>query len=219
MDPRRRKRRRGNGNVHPEAPAVQQLPLPPPFALDGASDHGAQTSPVPIAVFTIGHSNHDAATFLGLLTQHGLRTVVDVRSAPYSRYVPHFSRSALARLLEDADVGYVWAGDLLGGRPDDPECYDGEGAVDYAAIARQSRYLEGLRHLLAHAAASPTVILCSEEDPRRCHRHKLIEPSLREREAVVLHIRRDGSLETIAPGASDAGATTSAQLAFAEFAA
>jgi uncharacterized protein (DUF488 family) len=42
-------------------------------------------------------------------------------------------------------------------------------------------------------------VMCSEEDPRRCHRHHLLEPSLRELGVAVLHIRRDGSLETINP--------------------
>lgn len=196
MTPRRHKR--DSGNVHAATSSVQQLRLPAPFP-DGEAVNSLNAEPV--TVYTIGHSNHDAETFLALLIQHDLQAVIDVRSAPFSRHVPQFSRSALSRLLADANVEYVWIGELLGGRPDDPECYDAGGAVDYAAIARKSWYAAGIEVLLDRAAATPTAILCSEEDPRRCHRHLLIEPTLRAREAQVLHVRRDGSLETIEPAA------------------
>ncbi len=33
-------------------------------------------------LFTIGHSNHDGETFLGLLRAQGITLVVDVRSSP-----------------------------------------------------------------------------------------------------------------------------------------
>jgi hypothetical protein len=39
-------------------------------------------------------------------------------------------------------------------------------------------------------------VLCSEEDPGRCHRHLLIGRVLRARGVPVSHIRRDGSVET-----------------------
>lgn len=201
--------------VRAEQPCVRQLPLPWPFSGNGALGGNDPGHAGPVTLFSIGHSSHDAETFLALLAQHGIQTVADVRSAPYSRYVPHFSRDALAHLLEGGNVRYVWLGDLLGGRPDDPECYDTDGRVDYAAIARQPWYEEGMDCLLKLAAGSPTVMLCSEEDPRRCHRHRLLEPSLCAREAVVLHIRGDGSLETIAPTQEDPD--PSPQLAFAGF--
>jgi uncharacterized protein (DUF488 family) len=173
--------------------------------------------PEPATVFTVGHSNHDPEPFLALLAQHGIRTIVDVRSTPSSRYVPHFGRDPLCRLLEGVRLRYVWLGDLLGGRPDDPDCYGSDGQIDYAAVARQPWYQEGVDMLLREVVAAPTAILCSEEDPRRCHRHRLIEPSLRARDAIVLHIRREGTLETIAPAAPDA--VPAAQLMLGGFAA
>lgn len=36
-------------------------------------------------LFTIGHSNHDFSRFLGLLKQHEIDVVADVRSRPFSR--------------------------------------------------------------------------------------------------------------------------------------
>ena len=58
-------------------------------------------------VFTIGHSNHPAEVFLGLLRRHGIEAVVDVRSSPHSRFNPQFNRKALQAALTEAGVGYV----------------------------------------------------------------------------------------------------------------
>lgn len=187
--------------VHADEHRARQLALPWPFSRDLDADHQERNAqPLP-AIFTIGHSNLDTETFLALLRQHELATLVDVRSAPYSRYAPHFNRGALNALLHDEGIRYVWAGTTLGGRPHDPACYrDGvvrKGNIDYRAMARQGWYRDGVRQLLENAADAPTVVMCSEEDPRRCHRHHLIEQTLRERGVCVLHIRRDGILETI----------------------
>jgi hypothetical protein len=209
MTPNRHKRKRARqissvATVHPIGCREKQLPLPPPFSrsIDGDAQQAAAPEPA-LTIFTIGHSNLDPDTFLALLRHHRLETLVDVRSAPYSRFAPHFSRGAIDGLLDDAGIHYVWAGDVLGGRPDDPACYRGgvvrRGNVDYEAMARRSSYQEGVAHLVEHAGQWATVVMCSEEDPRHCHRHRLIEQSLRAHEAVVLHIRRDGTLETIAP--------------------
>ena len=169
-----------------------------------------------LTVFTIGHSTHESDAFLALLRHYRLETVVDVRSAPYSRYAPHFSRGAFCALLGEAGIRYIWVGEALGGRPDDPACYrDGivrKGHVDYGAMARQASYQRGVQHLLESAANGPIVVMCSEEDPRRCHRHHLIEHSLRDHGVSVLHIRRDGLLETIDPEETAPSASPIAQL-------
>ncbi|MBT5781522.1 MAG: DUF488 family protein, partial [Rhodospirillaceae bacterium] len=47
---------------------------------------------------TIGHSNHDIGAFVGLLMAQQIETVIDVRSWPASRRLPHFNRA----LLHDA---------------------------------------------------------------------------------------------------------------------
>lgn len=205
--------------VHPRDnfASARQLSLPWPFAPDLADDPLEPAVAPPAAIFTIGHSNHGVESFLALLRHHGLETLVDVRSAPYSRHRPHFSRGALSASLDDAGIRYIWAGSALGGRPDDPACYrDGivrKGNVDYGVMARQASYQDGVRQLLADAAEDPIVVMCSEEDPRRCHRHHLLEPSLRELGVVVLHIRRDGCLETIDPAEMAPAMVSIAQLA------
>jgi uncharacterized protein (DUF488 family) len=147
-------------------------------------------------IFTIGHSNHPIDSFLDLLKQHEIACLVDVRSSPYSRFSPHFRKQSLDAHLRDAGVEYVFLGDALGGRPGESRDYKPSDLVDYEHIAEQPWYEEGLQHLLEIACEKRTAIMCSEENPRHCHRNLLVGDSLLRRSlADVSHIRGNGELE------------------------
>jgi uncharacterized protein (DUF488 family) len=149
-----------------------------------------------ITVYTIGHSDHTTEAFLGLLQQHGIALVADVRSQPYSQWVPQFNRENLMRDLQAAGVRYVFLGDSLGGRPKDRRFYDpGEEHPNYARLASSPDYLAGIEQLLQLAAQERVAILCSEGDHHRCHRGLLITPTLLACGARVLHITPDGTLD------------------------
>jgi uncharacterized protein (DUF488 family) len=140
-----------------------------------------------LTIYTIGHSNHEADNFLGLLRQNGVELLVDVRSSPYSRYVPQANRQNLSRTLEAAGVSYIWMGDRLGGKPD--------GVVaDYDALAASPGFQKGISELISLAHNQPTAIMCSEGSHQKCHRYKLITPALEDRDIQVVHIQPDGSL-------------------------
>jgi len=142
-------------------------------------------------LYSIGHSDHATDAFIALLRRHGVTTLVDVRSQPYSRWVPAYNRETLAHTLQAAGLTYVFLGDALGGRPDRPSLYDGE-QPDYERMAATPAFRQGLTRLLALARESGVAMMCSEGDYRQCHRHMLITPHLLERGARVLHIRPDG---------------------------
>jgi uncharacterized protein (DUF488 family) len=147
-------------------------------------------------IYTIGHSNHPIDTFLYLLKQHDIECLVDVRSSPYSRFSPHFRKRDLEEHLRDAGIKYVYLGDSLGGRPGESRDFSSSDLVDYAQIAEQEWYEEGLQELVAIAREQRTAFMCSEEDPRYCHRNLLISDSLLRRSlATVQHVRGDGTLE------------------------
>lgn len=160
-------------------------------------------------VYTIGHSNQAVEGLLGALRRHGVGVVVDVRSVPFSQYTPQFNRGALERALAAAGLRYAFAGEFLGGRPSDPTCYrsgelpEGEAnflaLVDYAEVARRPWFRRGVARLVEIAAEAPTAIMCSEEDPLRCHRHHLIARSLLEQGVTVGHIRKGGTVEPAVP--------------------
>ena len=138
-------------------------------------------------IYTIGHSNHDSDDLLALLKQYNIELVIDVRSSPYSRYVPQANRETLARTLEVAGIAYRWQGDRLGGKP--------EGTVaDYDKLRASQAFQQGITDLMAAADGAHTAIMCSEGDHRQCHRHKLITPALLDRGTQVLHIQPDGGI-------------------------
>lgn len=151
------------------------------------------TNHAPLAVYTIGHSNHPLERFLELLAQAGVRVLIDVRSSPYSAYCPHFAREPLAAACRAAGVEYHFRGAELGGRPGDAALYDAEGHVLYGPLSRTPAFQRGVEDALAHAARQRTALMCGEEDPSGCHRHLLVARVLRERGAAVVHIRGDGS--------------------------
>lgn len=149
-----------------------------------------------VTIYSVGHSNQSLASFLAVLQRHGIQSLVDVRSAPYSRYVPHFNRPELEDAVERRGIRYVYLGDELGGRPPGDEFYDEDDRVLYYRAARAPFFLHGLSKLIDEGGVYRTAIMCSEEDPTNCHRHLLIARVLETQDVRVLHIRGDGREQT-----------------------
>ena len=147
-------------------------------------------------LFTVGHSNVALDDFLSLLQQHGVQAVADVRTLPRSRHVPHFNAGQLRDALARREISYLPFGRELGGRPEDAGFYDAQGHVLYGRLAASPAFREGIDRVLASAQTQRVALLCSEEDPARCHRHLLVGRVLRRRGVAVTHIRRDGRTET-----------------------
>lgn len=132
----------------------------------------------PFTLYTIGHSTHPIESLIGYLQHHSINTLVDVRSQPASRYNPQYNKAALESSLTEAGIRYRFAGQYLGGRPQDPALYT-DGEVDYLKMMQSDDFVKGMTRLLdltIHEA--PVAILCSEGDPLKCHRHHLIARSL-----------------------------------------
>ncbi len=145
-------------------------------------------------IFTIGHSTHEIDTFLGLLSQHGISAVADVRSTPASRFNPQFNRDALKGSLARVDIAYAFLGTELGARSDDPSCYV-NGKVQYDRLAQAPAYQTGIERLKTGRADHRVAILCSEREPLDCHRTVLVSESLLAAGVPVVHILGDGRLE------------------------
>jgi uncharacterized protein (DUF488 family) len=145
-------------------------------------------------VFTIGHSNHEFATFRALLTRHAVDAVADVRSVPYSRRYPQFAKRPLAEALDGAGVGYLWLGDALGGRQDAFAGID-DPAARYDRVAESTGFQAGLDRVLTEAGARRVALMCAEREPMQCHRALLVSRHLAVRGAEICHIHADGVLE------------------------
>lgn len=149
-------------------------------------------------VFTIGHSNQTTEEFLELLRQHQIDVVVDVRSSPFSRFVPQFNKRELQAVVREAGFQYVYLGRELGGRPDsDSDLIDEEGHAIYGLIAETDEFLTGIRRLREGISRYRVAMMCSEEDPTDCHRRLLISRVLILDHGIdVRHIRGDGRIDS-----------------------
>lgn len=134
--------------------------------------------------------------YLGLLDQHRISVVIDVRSRPYSRRAPHFNREELQSALEQHGLQYEYLGERLGGRPEGNEFYDDEGHTLYDPLVAQRWFLKDIGRIEHLAEGDPVALTCLEEQPERCHRYYLLGKVLSDRGAQVVHIRRDGRLHT-----------------------
>jgi len=122
-------------------------------------------------VYTIGYGNEKIDIFVDKLKEHEIDLLVDVRSAPYSKWRPEFNTGNLREILRSSKIEYSWRGKKLGGFG---QCDHEEG-------------IEELKPLLVKYKR--ICLMCSEENPDKCHRKQNLQPIL-EREGVdVIHIR------------------------------
>lgn len=143
-------------------------------------------------LLTLGYGKRSIDETIALLQAHDVRFLVDVRSAPYSRHHPDFSHDALRQHLAACDIAYLFLGEELGGRPDNPACYDEEGRVDYTACRRQPLFQEGIGRLCtAWEQGQRVALLCSESRPEECHRSKLIGVALAAQGIELIHLDHD----------------------------
>jgi uncharacterized protein (DUF488 family) len=158
-----------------------------------------------LQLYTIGHSNHLAEAFIQLLLQQDIACLADVRTFPFSKYNKQFNKENLAALLDKQGIEYVWMGETLGGKRDDLQ--SPMGFRQDELFNQDAAYQKGIEELIRITSLKRTAMMCSEENPRHCHRHKIISCTLLYRKTVaaqqlpdihILHIRGNGVIENAA---------------------
>ncbi len=126
--------------------------------------------------FTFGYSGRKTDEILVALKSRNVRTLVDIRQNAVSMYRPELSKSNLARLIEKNGMIYAHLPEL--GVPRD---------IRAKAIETGTReviwkwydenvvtsFLGNNLHLFLNAFEYPIALMCTEIDPRECHRHRL----------------------------------------------
>jgi len=144
-------------------------------------------------VYTIGYSNHELGTFIGLLRANHITAVADVRSQPNSR-LPHFNQGPLRDALRQHGIQYVFLGTELGARREERECYV-DGQAVYERVATLPLFRAGLDRIVKGASRYTIAIMCAEKEPLDCHRTVLICRNLRPLVPAIRHIHADGRVE------------------------
>jgi uncharacterized protein (DUF488 family) len=143
-------------------------------------------------IFSIGHSTRSIDDLIGLLRQHGVKVLADIRTIPKTRRNPQFEQSRLADSLRAAQVEYVHVPSLGGLRHPRRDsvnaAWRNESFRGYADYMATPEFGSGLARLveLDHARG-PVVMMCAEAVPWRCHR-SLVADALVVRGERVEHI-------------------------------
>ena len=144
-------------------------------------------------MLTIGHSTLPLGVFLTMLQKAGVTAVADVRSSPFSRRMPHFSRDELRAALKECRIKYVFLGKELGGRPRASTLYC-DGIANYEKMAVEPDFLEGIDRVISGAKEHSVALMCSEHNPLDCHRCLLVGRALSERHIPLGHILNNGKI-------------------------
>ena len=148
-------------------------------------------------LFSIGHSTHSIDEFVDLLRTYGVRQLIDVRSIPRSRHNPQFNKEDMALFLRNRKINYSHAKGLGGLRhagKDSPNTgWRNASFRGFADYMLTDDFNIALNKLILKAKKKPTVIMCAEAVPWRCHR-SLIADALIGRDWEVRHILSKNSI-------------------------
>ena len=146
-------------------------------------------------VRTVEHSTRTLEELVALLREHGVTRLVDVRTVPRSRHNPQFNRDTLPDALQVAGISYLHLpglGGLRHPRADSQNtAWRNDSFRGFADYMQTPQFSTSLEELIALARREPTVLMCAEAVPWRCHR-SLIADALLARGIPVDHIMEPG---------------------------
>ncbi|HEX9444494.1 MAG TPA: DUF488 domain-containing protein [Candidatus Binatia bacterium] len=143
------------------------------------------------SIYTIGHSTRTIEEFEKLLEDFAIGLLLDIRTVPRSRHVPHFNSGQLARALGHQNIDYRHLKQLGGLRKPAKESLNlgwrNLSFRGYADYMQSEDFQTGLAELESLAAKKKTAFMCAEAVPWRCHR-SLVADALVVRGWQVRHI-------------------------------
>jgi uncharacterized protein (DUF488 family) len=148
---------------------------------------------------TFGHGTLGRDELATLIRNAGIEQVIDVRSVPKSRRLPHVWREQMEQWVPElAGAAYRWVSELGGFRR--PKSDSANLGLEHPSFRGYADYMEtdvfiqALGGLLAEAALRKTAIMCSESVWWRCHRRLIADAAVLLRGAFVQHLMHDGKL-------------------------
>lgn len=147
-------------------------------------------------LFTIGHSTRSFDELVEALQAHGIKTLVDIRSIPMSRRLPHFNREHLEQELPNRGIEYVWMKELGGRRKkirkDSPNtALRSDSFRNYADHMLTPDFQNAASDLVRRAEQKPLAYMCAERVWFRCHR-MMVSDYLVAHGHTVLHVDGTG---------------------------
>ena len=140
-------------------------------------------------VYTIGYEGRTFEDFLDVLNEHGISAVADVRANPHSKRT-EFSYEFLKEKLESEGLRY-YSFKKLGTPKKLREAFK-SGRISWHTFKMKflehlSRNFRAFEELERIANDVPTVLMCYERNPKKCHR-SIIAEILEGRDFLVIHL-------------------------------
>lgn len=162
---------------------------------------GLKRAPMPLPIFTVGHSTRSVEAFVELLRAGQVDMVVDIRSVPRSRTNPQFNPDELAPALAGYQIAHARMAALGGLRkrsrevpPETNAFWTNRSFHNYADYALSAEFRTGLAALTALAENRRCAVMCAEAVWWRCHR-RLVADYLLAEGREVFHLMGEDRVE------------------------
>jgi hypothetical protein len=136
-------------------------------------------------LYTIGHSTHPIDEFVNLLKIYGIKQLIDVRTIARSRHNPQFNEKRLATRLKKSKIQYSHDRELGGLRHATKDSINmgwrNASFRGYADYMQTDEFASALKDLMAKAIKKPSVIMCAEALPWRCHRSMIADAMVKQK--------------------------------------
>jgi hypothetical protein len=152
-----------------------------------------------LTLYTIGHSTRSLEELIAAVQAHSIKTLVDIRSFPTSRRLPHFNRESLETALPAVGIRYEWMKELGGRRKKTLDispntALRNDSFRNYADHMLSQEFQDGIARLLQFSEESRTAYMCAERVYFHCHR-MLVSDYLVAHGHEVLHIDGTGPVK------------------------
>lgn len=144
----------------------------------------------PGPLYTIGYQGAALEQFLACLAANGVRTLADIRFAPFSRR-PEFRQNPLRTAVERAGLSYKHF-KSLGNPPESRAAAEAGDQVRYRTLFQAHLDTDTARTSLAQIVSAlvdgPVCLMCLERRPEDCHRSMVAEWLARTAGVAVVHL-------------------------------
>lgn len=155
-----------------------------------SEDCPAHAPPESNGIWTVGYEGTTLETFIAILQQHQVETLLDVRAVPISRK-RGFSRRGLASALQAAGIDYVHMPRLGCPKPVRDAYYRSRDWAQYTRdfLAWVMSQDAALADVATRTETSRCALMCFEANPLRCHRSLVAAVIATRGKTLVKHLR------------------------------
>ncbi len=162
----------------------------PEFTAVGERKRLVGRSKAEFAVYTSGYEGLSIDGFLNRLSVAGIRHLIDVRCNPIARRYG-FHKSTLKQLCENLDIRYSHSPEV-GIRSEKRQSLESQDDYDelfkdYRKTTLKNEH-DAIQRLSEWVQESPSVLVCMEAEPCRCHRSHLAEVISKQTKLPVHHL-------------------------------